>query len=523
MLILTPKEMREIDRITIEELGIPGHVLMENAGREVYHILREQFPLEEFSVTVVCGKGNNGGDGFVVSRYLLGRVHDLKVFLLGKKDEVQGDARFHMELLEKIGGEVEEVTEDNFPVFSVYVRSADLIVDAIFGTGFRGEATGIYEEAISEINEAPGYKVAVDIPSGVNGETGEAKGAAVFADFTVTMAYPKTGHFLYPGRLLRGDLFVADIGIPERLARSQVQRELLTWQQVRSLLPARIGDENKGHFGRILVVAGSRGYTGAAAMTAEAALRTGAGLVYLASPESLYPIYEQKLTEVITLPVQEKDGMIAPSAVEDLAKTGIQFDVLAIGPGLGRNDLARETVRRMIEWFQGLIVMDADAFVLLFQEGNLPEWEIPPVVTPHPGEMGLVIRAHPQAVHRSRLQVAPEFARKTGTVTVLKGNPTVIALPEGPVYLNPTGNAGMASAGTGDVLTGMIAGFLGQGLAPGEAAPLAVFLHGLAGDLVMTQESMYTLTATDLIRALPQAFQILLYGEDLAEEGDETA
>ncbi len=521
MLVLTPQEMREIDRITIENLGIPGIVLMENAGREVYHALEERFDLETLSVTVICGKGNNGGDGFVVARYLLGRVYDLKVFLLGSKKEVKGDARFHMELFEKAGGEVEEISEENLHVLIPYVRSADLIVDAIFGTGFRGEVTGLYQDVIEEINASSAYRVSVDIPSGVNGETGEIRGVAVFADLTVTMAYPKTGHYLYPGRLLRGELQVADIGIPDAIARPWSQRELLTMDRARSLLPLRLGDENKGNFGRILVVAGSRGYTGAATMTAEAALRAGAGLVYLATPHSLNPIYEQKLTEVITLPVQEEDGRIAPGAVEDLEKTGIRFDVLAIGPGLGRTDTMKETVRRMIEWFQGPIVIDADAFVLLFQEKSLPEWQIPPVVTPHPGELGLVIRANPKTVHRNRLNVAPDFARKTGTITVLKGSPTVIALPEGPVWINATGNAGMATAGTGDVLTGMIAGFLGQGLDPADAAQLAVYLHGLAGDIVTAQDSMYTLRATDLLRALPLAFKILMHADEFVEEGDE--
>ncbi len=510
--------MRELDKITIEDFGLPGILLMENAGRNTYSTIEERYDLNDRTqVTVICGRGNNGGDGFVTARYLLNRVGEVKAFLLGKREQVKGDAKFHMELFEKAGGEVIQISENNFHLLASYIMLSNIIVDAIFGTGFKGKPEGIFEQTIDLINESSATVVSIDIPSGVDGETGGVNGTAVFADVTVTMGYPKTGHYLYPGRILRGDLVIADIGIPEHIAKSKSNRELITSDLALSLLPMRYGPENKGNFGRVLVVSGSRGYTGAASLTAMSAMVTGAGLVYLAIPESLNPIMEQKLTEVITIPVSEEDGRITKDALTDLKNSGIRFDVLAIGPGLGRTDRVKEAVVEILNWFDGPIVIDADAFVLFYGDGKKLDKEFTPIVTPHPGELGRVLAVDPHEIDHDRLVVAPEFARRASAVTLLKGNPSVVALPNGRTYINLTGNPGLASGGTGDVLTGIIAGLLAQGLEPQNAALLGVFLHGLTGDLVAIKETQYTVTASKLIDTLPSAFR-LLQGLDLEDE-----
>ena len=519
-IVVTPQEMREIDRITIEQVGIPGTILMENAGRGVAGVIQSRFRVEDLRVVVLSGRGNNGGDGFVTARYLLGRTRDLQVFLLGQRDQVQGDARFHLDLLERAGGIVEEITEDRLTELERAVLSADLVVDAVLGTGFSGdEVHGLYGQALEFVNRSPGVVVAVDIPSGVNGATGRAAPGAAVAALTVTMGLPKTGHFLYPGVLYTGDLYTVDIGIPPAVIRAFGDREVLEAPEVAEMLPWRLGPENKGDFGRVLVVAGSRGFTGAAALAARAALRAGAGLVYVAVPESLMPVMETKLTEAIKLPVPELEGRIVPEAVETLRRTGISFDAVALGPGLGRTPQVKEFLQQFLDWYHGPLVIDADAFVLLYEDPeHRPLREVPPVLTPHPGELGRVAAMNPRAVDENRLFVAEEQVEHLGGVLVLKGKPTIIATPDGHTYLNLTGNPGMASGGTGDVLTGMIAAFLGQGMEPEEAAAAGVFLHGLAGDLAALDLGEESLIASDLIRYLPRAFREIRAPQEPSEE-----
>ncbi len=519
-IVVTPQEMREMDRITIEEVGVPGVVLMENAGRGVAGVIQSLWRVEDLRVVILSGRGNNGGDGFVTARYLLDRAQDLQVFLLGDRDRVQGDARFHLDLLERAGGLVEPVDEAQLGDLERALRSADLVVDAVLGTGFTGdEITGLYGLALDLLNRVGVPVVAVDIPSGINGATGQAAPGAVAAVVTVTMGLPKTGHFLYPGVLYTGDLYTVDIGIPPAVIRSFGHRRVVEARDVAEFLPRRIGPENKGDFGRVLIVAGSRGFTGAATLAARAALRGGAGLVYVAVPESLMPVMEAKLTEAIKLPVPELDGRIAPEAVEALRRTGIAFDAVAVGPGLGRTPQVREFLHRFLDWYHGPLVVDADAFVLLYEDPeHRPLREVPPVLTPHPGELGRAVSMNPRAVDENRLFVAEEQVGHLGGVLVLKGKPTIVATPDGQVYLNLTGNPGMASGGTGDILTGLIGALLGQGLAPEEAAVTGVFLHGLAGDLAALELGEHALMASDLLRFLPRAFRQVLTPEETTEE-----
>ncbi len=520
MHVLKPEEMRELDRITIENLGVPQEVLMESAGRSVYSVLQSYadvfLPLA--NVTVVAGRGNNGGDGLVVARYLCEEVDYLRVYLLGDKSSLRGSALLNLQILEKMGVEVielKEVTEE----FKEDLYNSNYIVDAIFGTGFKGETEGLYKEAIECINASDAFVIAVDIPSGVNGATGEVKGEAVIADVTVTMAFPKVGHFLYPGKYYTGELIVADIGIPRSLAFGRVKREVIGDEDVLEILPIRMGHEHKGMVGKVLIIAGSTGFTGAATLTSLASMRMGAGLTYLAIPRSLNPILETKVTEVITIPVDEEDGTITEKAIDEIFEKFQDFDCVAIGPGLSRKECARRAVFRLLEKYQGPVVIDADAVWAL--KGNLDvlkDREVPAVLTPHPGELGHLLDMSPSEVNARRVDIAEEMAQKYKIVLVLKGAPTVVGTSEGYVWINSTGNPGLASGGTGDVLTGMVASLIAQGVQPHDAAIAGVYLHGLAGDIAAADLTEYSVMAGDLLDYIPEALNLLFEG---FEGGDE--
>jgi len=509
MYILTPEEMREFDRYTIEELGVSQEILMENAGRSVYSAIKAlySYPLEDAAAVVIAGKGNNGGDGLVVARYLSQDVEELFVYLVGKKADLKGSPLRNLEILERMGVEVIEIDEVDEEI-EESILGADVIVDAIFGTGFRGKAEGIYAELIDAINASDAFIASVDIASGVNSKSGEVFDDAVIADVTVTMAFPKTGHFLYPGKLFTGKLVVADIGIPRNIAEGRIKRVTVEEDDVREILPVRLGHEHKGDVGRVLVIAGSRGFTGAASLTSLASMRMGAGLTYLAIPESLNPILEAKVTEVITLPVAEVDGSISEEAIDGLL--GGKYDGIAIGPGLSRKESAVKAVSRLLEKYRGPLVIDADGvWALKGRLDLLRNREIPAILTPHPGELGHLLDLSPDEVDRNRMEIAVEFAVKHGVILVLKGAPTVIGTPGGFLWINTTGNPGLASGGTGDVLTGMIVSLLAQGVPPVESAIAGVYLHGLAGDLAAADLSEYSLMAGDLLDYIPEAINYL--------------
>lgn len=520
MFVLTPKEMAELDRITIEDLGIHQNILMENAGRTVFSILENEMdePFDDLKAVVICGPGNNGGDGFVVARYLLEKVKKLSVYVLGDKAKYRGAALDNLSILEKLRDFKDfklvfpdrmtgDIRED--------IQSADIVVDAIFGTGFKGKPEGIFWEFIDTINQTDGFVVAVDIPSGVNGYNGETGGIAVDADITVTMAFPKLGHFLYPGKLYSGELAIANIGIPEFLAKGKIKRFTIEEDELKSFFPLRFGPEHKGNLGRVLVIAGSVGFTGAATLASLASLRVGAGLTYLAIPESLNPILETKVTEVITIPVKEKNGAIIKESIDQLFEKDILYTCIAVGPGLTRSEQVKEALFHLLSMYDGPIVLDADAVVLLKDNLDILKGRgVPPILTPHPGELSYLVGLSPSEINRRRVEIAENFAKNEGVVLVLKGAPTVISSPEGCLWINTTGNPGLASGGTGDVLTGMIAGFLGQGLSPLKASLLGVYLHGLAGDIGAAELSMHSLMAGDLLDFIPEALNEFLEEED---------
>jgi hydroxyethylthiazole kinase-like uncharacterized protein yjeF len=510
MRILTAAQMREADRYTIEEIGIPSLVLMENAGRQVVAAIEAGYE-ERLNgrVAVLSGRGNNGGDGFVVARTLLQRGVDCAVFVIGAVADVRGDARINLDILGRLGVTVVEINdEQTWELHFSEISQCTLIVDAIFGTGLKSALGGMLETVVADINASGIPIVAIDLPSGLSADTPHLIGDCIDASMTVTLAAPKLPLILPPGEAHAGDVVIADIGIPaeviEELEGRQI--ELLTREDVRALIEPRAADSHKGDFGRVLVVAGSRGKTGAAHLAGMGALRAGAGLVTIATPASCLPIVASLAPEFMTEPLDESaEGQVVASAVERIS--ALSQDVIACGPGLGRGPGVGEFVRALLDGTEVPLVLDADALTVLADDPGrlLGRDDRDVIITPHPGEMARLIGATADEVQANRIDVAADFATTHHVYVVLKGHRSVIATPEGRVFINPTGNAGMATGGTGDVLTGMIAAFLAQLLDAEAACRLAVFLHGIAGDLSEASEGEMAMTATDVLSHIGDA------------------
>ena len=514
MRILNATQMREADRQTIEDVGIASLVLMENAGRQVVSAIEAAYE-DRLSgrVAVLCGKGNNGGDGFVIARTLAQRGVDVSVFLLASVAQVKGDARVNLDILGRLGIGVMEVDdEQRWELHASEVQRCSLIVDAIVGTGLGSPLAGLLDTVIADVNVMGIPIVSVDLPSGLSADTPHLIGQCISAAMTVTLAAPKLPLILPPGEDQAGEVVIADIGIPYDVIEGVEgpQIELLTPEQVRLLVQPRPADSHKGDYGRVTVVAGSRGKTGAAHLTGLGALRSGAGLVTIATPGCCVPIVASLAAEYMTEPLADTGaGEVAEAAVD--AVLALRQDVIACGPGLGRSEDAAAFVRALVERSPVPLVLDADA-VLAFagDPGRLmgrDERHI--VITPHPGEMARLVGKTIEEVQADRVAIASEFAAGHQVYVVLKGHRTVIASPSGTVAINPTGNPGMATGGTGDVLTGMIAAWLAQLLDADAACRLAVFLHGAAGDLAAGHEGRISMIAGDLINHLGPALDQL--------------
>jgi NAD(P)H-hydrate epimerase len=499
---------------------------MENAGRTTYQILRREFPGPRGEVAVVAGRGNNGGDGFVVARYLANAGIPVAVFLLGPRGRVSGDARVNLEILAHLGVAVAEVlTEADLNPCIHRLAKAGLIVDALLGTGLNSPVTGLMAALIERLNHLRAPVLAVDIPTGLSADTGEVLGVALKAQVTVTYGWPKIGQVLPPGRDYVGRLWQVDIGIPPNFAQ-EATVSLAEAREMRALLPPRPFGSHKGAFGHLLVLAGSIGKTGAAALAAEAALRAGAGLVTLGVPASLNDILEAKLTEAMTLPLPEAAaaralGVAALKPIVEFVNEKNEKFTVALGPGIGTHPETRELVGRLVHDLACPMVIDADGINNLagFTAG-LKDAAGPRILTPHPGEMARLVGASTPAVQARRLDLARETAARLGVTLVLKGAQTVVAAPDGRASLNSTGNPALASGGTGDVLTGLIGGFLAQGLAPWDAARLGVYLHGLAADFFVSHHGPRGMIAGDLLAVWPQMLTEFSQGTIPPAEGD---
>jgi NAD(P)H-hydrate epimerase len=518
--------MAALDRRAQDEYGVPTLLLMEAAGRGVFEAARRLAVNSTPRVVVVCGKGNNGGDGLVAARIMLAAGWRPIVVLLARDAEVSGDAAVNLQAARRAGVEIINLDSTAIPGLRGLISSADLIVDGLFGTGFRGPVAGLAAKTIEAINASGRPVLAIDIPSGVQGDSGGVDGLAVRASSTVTMALPKTGLLLPPGAGYTGRIWVVDVGHPRRLIEAAgVRTSLVTKQMVDVAIPRRRLDAHKGDCGRVLIVAGSVGHSGAAVLAALGALRAGAGLVTLAVPASIYPIIGSAVIEGMPTPVPDAEGALSAEAGDPILKMAVAADVVACGPGLSTLPGPAAVVDRLLAECPKPLVLDADALNILAASGR--PWAAamgPVVITPHPGEMARLLGARVEDIQRHRMQTARVAAERFKAVVVLKGARTIVADPDGEAAIVPTGNPAMATGGMGDVLTGAVAAFIGQGLAAGVAARVAVYLHGLAGDLaarasgpagVLAREVADTMpralaavrdgTATDLVTPLPVA------------------
>jgi NAD(P)H-hydrate epimerase len=525
MKIVTSAEIREIDRITSERFGVPSLTLMENAGAAVADFAKTSYPNAN-TFGVICGKGNNGGDGFVVARKLHETKKDVSVLLLADPSELRGDAAANYEKLPVKAVIAKSSADLASSDARAVLEKSHVLVDAILGSGFRPPVTGLYAEAIARINASTAPVIAIDIPSGADSDVaGKQTGALARADAIVTFTAPRMAHVF--GDLTAGPVVVVPIGSPDEAIQSSLNLNVITPKDIAPLIGARPRDSNKGMYGHVFVVGGSLGKAGAAAMAGFSALRIGAGLVTVATPRSVLPTVASFHPELMTEPLEETgDGTISIHALELIQELARKKTILAIGPGVSRNEETAEVVRKLVADSDAPIVLDADGLNAFegrardlsrrVRGGTAEGAEKTLVLTPHPGEMSRLTGLGVPEIQRDRINVARKFATEHGVILVLKGDRTIVANPDGQAWVNTTGNPGMATGGTGDILTGMVAGMLAQHPnQPFEAVLCAVHLHGLAGDIACYGISgvgvgEQCLVATDLVRGLPTALRLTL-------------
>jgi ADP-dependent NAD(P)H-hydrate dehydratase / NAD(P)H-hydrate epimerase len=531
--LVTAGQMQELDRQATAAHGIPGLTLMENAGRGVVESMERHLgKLAGTRPLVVCGKGNNGGDGFVVTRLLLAKEAKPDCMLLGRAADLSGDALTNYKRLADSGFAVREVPSraDIEPLF----RERKIVVDAIFGTGLTRAPSGLTAEAITLINKPGSYVVSIDLPSGLKSDSGVPYEPCVRANLTVTMALPKLGLWLHPGRALAGKVEGVDIGMAQGKGESgsdevglgtfhfdlSPEAFLLDAEHIRTILPKRRPDGHKGTFGAALIIAGSRNFSGAAVLAGMAAVRSGCGLIRLAIPDGIANVVASDVIEAVKIPLPQTDTeALSPAAIESLLELAADAQAIAIGPGIGTDRRTQKLELSFLAEVEKPTVIDADGINnLAGRLALLSRVKAPLVLTPHPGEFSRLTGLKTEAVNADRVGVSRKFATEKKVVLVLKGASTIVASPDGRVFVNPTGNSGLAKGGTGDILTGLITGLIAQGMSPLDAACAGVYLHGLAADIAVQSLTEYCLAAGDLPRFLPQAFAAVL-GEGFKGSG----
>jgi len=514
MEILTGEQMRRIDRRAIDEIGIPSLQLMESAGRGVTERLCEDYPKELVDgAAVVCGKGNNGGDGFVVARRLAAAGLTPRLFLLGSADQLAGDARINFEAARQAGLEVREIAgASGLGELRELLERRPVVVDALLGTGVRGGARGPAAEVIDAMNASGARIAAIDLPSGINADSPEIEGPAIRAERTYTLCRPKVALVFHPAAGHAGDWHVVPIGIPDEAVRAEaVNLEWLDAPAAAALLPGRGEASHKGDFGHLLAVAGSSGKSGAAVLLARGALRCGIGLMTVATPVSAQQKVAVQQAEVMTEPLRETaNGALAADAAEIVLSLAAARDALAVGPGLGTDEETRAAVREVLRRGRCPTVVDADGLNALAPlDPETCRGGRPVVLTPHPGEAARLLGCSTAEIQSDRLAAARRLARIAGAIVILKGHRSLVARPDGLTFVNSTGNPGMASGGTGDVLTGAVGAFLARGLDAWDAARLATFIHGDAGDRAAAVRGCDGMIASDLVDMLPAALAAL--------------
>lgn len=509
------KEMQQMDQYTIEKIGLPGVVLMENAGTKVAEEILAGSSINRPKVIVLAGGGNNGGDGFVIARKLFDSGLEPLLCLLVHPDRIKGDAKIHYDVYRNRGLALFYLHENTLPALKEKIHHADIIVDAILGTGVNGPVRAPFDKVISMVNEFEGKKpvISVDIPSGVSSDSGKVEGAAIKASKTITFVFPKKGFFLNEGPQYVGEWRAVDISVPPSIAANAGLNLpiVISSSLVKSSVPARPLHGHKGTFGHALIVGGSRNYIGAPVFTAKAAIHSGAGLVTLAVPESIYPLTAVQNPESLFLPLPERDGHFELTSIDELKPRLNQFASIAVGPGMSRFPGEEEFLKSLVQSLSNQpVVIDADALFAL--RGNLDlvkQYKGHVIFTPHPGEMARLIGKTVKEVEADRIGTAQSFAEEHHVFLLLKGHRSIIASPNGEVYINPYGHDALGKGGSGDVLTGLIASFLAQGAEPLKALFAASYLHARAGEEKAKTLSHYGVTPLDLIDGLREQLNVL--------------
>ncbi|MCH5210982.1 MAG: NAD(P)H-hydrate dehydratase [Oscillospiraceae bacterium] len=506
-------QMREVDRAASEKGGIPSIVLMENAAIACVNELKNDFKeLKEKRIAVFCGKGNNGGDGFAIARHLSNIGAEVSVYLVCG-NEFKGDAKINFDIIKRMNVNTDVISDTEN--IGYIIRSNDIVIDAIYGTGIHGTIDGISYDVIQEINENSGYTMSVDVPSGINSDSGEICGICVKADKTVTFAAYKVGMLMFPAADYVGNVVVADISIPDYIIEGQgIDINVTDGKFIRDNFPRRMNNSHKGDYGKALVIAGSVGMTGAAYLSSQSAVISGSGLVTLAIPSSLNGAMEAKTTEVMTLPVDDIYGHISSDASETILKRTDKVDAVLIGPGLGQSSDALKIIKNVLNASRVPVIVDADGINAVAKNiGILSDCTCPVIFTPHTAEMSRLTGLSMDYIEENRLMVSKEFAEEYGVTLILKGHHTIVTGQDGEQYINITGNPGLATGGSGDVLAGITASMVSRGINETKAAAMAVYIHGVAGDIAAAKYGMESVTASKVMENIPDALRQILQVE----------
>jgi len=510
VLLVTAEEMREMDRKSMEEIGIPSSVLMENAGVQVADKIKERVS-KPAKILILAGHGNNGGDGFVIARHLANSGYEVKTWVVGDLNKSTNETQLNYNVLVQSQYSTQHYDEKIQSDLVHTIEQADVIVDALLGTGVKGPLRDPFIKIVQYANQTQALKVAVDIPSGVNSNTGEVENIAFLADLTVTFALPKIGQLLYPGADYVGQLDVVDISIPPVIQQKmEIRRHLITKEMLKDKLPVRKANSHKGSYGHALLVGGSKGMPGAPSLATLATLRVGSGLTTVVVPQSVQSMVFSLVPEAICIGNKELQTGHLDLASFDSLLTEREYTAMGLGPGMGTWKQGLEGIKNIVSSFSGPLVIDADGINLIAQNPQLlMERKGPTILTPHPGEMARLLQCNVQDIEQNRPKIALEFAKKYQVYLVLKGAHTIIATPNEELYINTTGGPELAKGGTGDVLTGMLTGFLAQKIPVLDAVLLAVYLHGMAGTLA-SNPSNYSTLARDIIYHIGNAIESIV-------------
>ena len=512
MKISSVEEMRNLDKTAIEKFGIPQELLMENAGEAMYFVIHQEFGIKNKKFVVFCGIGNNGGDGLVVARKIHSNGGDVKVLLLGDEKKFSGSAKTNCETISKLPIKVKH--SDSFKAIKNDLLECDAVVDAVFGTGLTRDVEGKYKEAILLINQSRKPVFSVDIPSGISGDTGQILGAAVKSDYTVTFGLPKRGNMLYPGFEHCGKLYVTHISFPPSLYdQSSFKVEI----SLPADLPPRDEKGHKGTFGDVLFIAGASSYLGAPYFSAMSFLKAGGGYSRLAAPSSITPFIANKGSEIIFVPLEETPSVSAAlKNKQKLLELSKQVEMVVLGPGLSLNQETQELVRQLAKEIKRPMLIDGDGITAISEDTKcIKERQHPTILTPHPGEMSRLAGTSIKEVLANQIPLVQKQSKNLNAFIVLKGAHSLITCPDERIFVNMSGNSGMATAGSGDVLTGTIAAMVGLGLDIEDAVKTGVFLHGFSGDLAAVEKGEDGITAQDILEYLPEA--VKLYRENYQE------